>query len=240
MFTSERGFSVIELLIALAISGIVTAGLYGVAISSSRHYLAQNGVIGMQTDGRTAMEFMVRDLRQAFGSPTLSTTVTTNDTISFNRVEDSGRASGGTTTTLSDNLKAWTPDAFAQTATSAHTLRIIAGTGAGQTRTITTNTTTQLTVAPALGTAPDTSSLYVITTLRAFTRTSATDHILRYRVGATGDNDPLAENITEIEFLLPNATTMTITLKARTSAVDPTTNQYRYYTLSETIRRRNT
>jgi prepilin-type N-terminal cleavage/methylation domain-containing protein len=239
MFTSERGFSVIELLIALAISGIVTAGLYGMAISSSRHYVSQNGVIGLQADGRAAMEFMARDLRRAFGSPTLATTVTTNDTISFDRVEDSGRASGGTTTTLNDDLKAWTPGAMAPPAASAHTLRIIAGTGAGQTRTITANTATQLTVSPALGTAPDTNSLYVITTARAFTKTSSTDHIVRYRVGTTGDHDPLAENITSLAFALPNATTMTVTLTARTKGVDPTTNQYRYYTLTETIRRRN-
>jgi hypothetical protein len=185
------------------------------------------------------MEFMARDLRRAFGSPTLATTVTANDTIRFDRVEDSGRASGGSTTTLSDALKAWPPGALASTATSAYTLRLIAGTGAGQTRTITANTTTELTVSPALGTAPDASSLYVITTVRAFTKTSATDHTVRYRVGATGANEPLAENITSLAFALPNATTMTVTLTARTKAVDPTTNQYKYYTLSETIRRRN-
>jgi prepilin-type N-terminal cleavage/methylation domain-containing protein len=239
MFTSERGFSVIELLVALAISGVVTAGLYGLAISSSRHYVSQNGVIGLQADGRAAMEFMARDLRRAFGSPTLATAVTANDTIRFDRVEDSGRASGGTATTLSDALKAWQAEAYASTGASAYTLRIIAGTGAGQTRTITANTATQLTVAPAFGTAPDPSSLYVITTLRAFTRTSATDHVLRYRVGAAGADDPLAEHITALAFALPNPRTMTVTLTARTKAVDPTTNQYKYYTLTETIRRRN-
>jgi hypothetical protein len=104
---------------------------------------------------------------------------------------------------------------------------------------VTANTATQLTVAPALATPPDTSSLYVITTARAFTKTSATDHVLRYRVGATGANEPLAEHITALAFALPNATTMTVTLTARTKAVDPTTNQYKYYTLTETIRRRN-
>jgi hypothetical protein len=62
---------------------------------------------------------------------------------------------------------------------------------------------------------------------------------VRYRVGATGENDPLAEHITALAFALPTATTMTVTLTARTKSLDPTTHQYKYYTLTETIRRRN-
>ncbi len=151
MVTSARGFTIIELLIAMALLGLVLTGLSTLAISSSRFYLAQNRVIGMQADGRAALEFMARELRLAFGTPTLSTTVTTNDTISFNRVEDSGSSSGGNTTTvLNDTRKAWTPGAFAPITTSAYTVRLIAGTGSGQTRTVTTNTATQLTVSPGL------------------------------------------------------------------------------------------
>jgi prepilin-type N-terminal cleavage/methylation domain-containing protein len=238
--SAERGYTVIELLIAMAIVGVVVTGLYSAAISSSRFYRSQNSAIGMQADGRAALEFMARDLRLAFGTPTLSTTVTTNDTISFHRVDDSGYASAGNTgTTLTDGRKAWTVRAFEPTATSAYTLRIIAGTGLGQTRTVTTNTATTLTVSPAWGTTPDTSSLYVLTTQRAFTRTSGTTQ-LYYRIGATGTAEPLAENITSSSFALPNPRTITIAVTARTRATDPLTNQYRYYTLTDTVRRRNT
>jgi prepilin-type N-terminal cleavage/methylation domain-containing protein len=240
VFTSEKGFTVVELLIALAIAGIVMGGLYSLAISSSRFYLAQNAAIGMQADARAALEFMARELRLARGTPTLSTTVTSNDTISFNHVEDSGYSSGlNTSTQLKDILKAWQASAFAPSATSAYTVTIIAGTGTGQARTITDNTATQLTVSSAWGTTPDTSSLYVITSNHAFTRTSSTDNVLRYRIGATGSNDPLAENITSLSFALPTPTSITISLTARTKSIDPTTNQYRYYSLTETVRKRN-
>jgi prepilin-type N-terminal cleavage/methylation domain-containing protein len=240
VFISEKGFTVVELLIAMAIAGIVMGGLYSLTISSSRFYLAQNGIIGMQADARAAMEFMARELRLTYGTPTLSTSVTTNDTISFNHVEDSGYSSGGNTSTvLKDTRKAWQASAFAPSATSAYTVTITTGTGVGQARTITDNTATQLTVSSAWTTTPDTSSLYVITTNHRFTRTSATDNVLRYRIGATGNNDPLAENITSLSFALPTPTTTTISLTARTKSVDPATNQYRYYTLTETVRKRN-
>src|SRR5919109_4833492 len=83
MLRSEKGYTVVELLIAMAIVGIVMTGIYDLVISSSRIYLAQNAIVEMQADGRAAMDFMARELRLAFNSPTISTTITTNDTISF-------------------------------------------------------------------------------------------------------------------------------------------------------------
>jgi prepilin-type N-terminal cleavage/methylation domain-containing protein len=240
MLSSEHGFSVIELLIALAMAGLVLTGLVQLAVNASQSYEAQNGFISMQSDARAAMEFMVRELRQAIGPPTISTTVTANDTISFNYVDDSGYASlGSTLLTLNDALKTWTPGAFAPTATAAYTVRLINGTGTGQARSVTANTATQVTVSPAWATAPDTTSLYVITSAHRFTRTSATDHLLRYRLGATGADEPLAEQIMSHAFTQVNASTFTLTLTARTKALDPATKQYRTYVMAETVRRRN-
>lgn len=69
----------------------------------------------------------------------------------------SGTATAGAATSLSNSGKAWTVNqwAFAQ-------VRITGGTGAGQVRTINSNTGTALTVSAAWGTNPDATSVYVI------------------------------------------------------------------------------
>jgi prepilin-type N-terminal cleavage/methylation domain-containing protein len=241
MFMSDKGYTIIEMLIALAIVSIVLAGLYDLVISSSRTYLAQNAVVEMQADGRAAMDFMARELRQAFDNPTISTTTTGNDTISFNRVEETGYSSGGNSgTTLNDTRKSWVAGSFAPSSTSSFTVRIIRGSGSGQAPiTISNNSSTQLTLSQAWGTVPDATSVYVITMNKGFTRTSASDNVLRYRIGATGSNNPLAENITSHSFSQLGLNTLRITLIARTGSIDPNTKQYRYYTLTEDVSIRN-
>jgi prepilin-type N-terminal cleavage/methylation domain-containing protein len=240
MLASDKGFTIIELLIAMAIVGFVLTGIYSLAISSSQFYLSQNAIVEMQADGRAAMDFMARELRTVFGTPVISTTVSANDTISFDRVEDTSYSSGAnTTTTLNDTKKSWTGSAFAKSASATYMVRIIAGTGAGQARTIDQNTATQLTISPAWGVTPDGSSFYLITINKGFTRTSSSDRILRYRIGAAGANNPLAENINSHSFTLPDSNTILITLTARTRSIDPTTKQHRFYTITENVRTRN-
>jgi prepilin-type N-terminal cleavage/methylation domain-containing protein len=237
----QDGFTVVELLISVGIVGILLTGIYNFFVSSSKNYLAQNGIIQMQSDARAAMDFMVRELQLVYGTPIISTMVASNDTISFDRVEDTGYASGGSSMTLTDATKAlvWQPNAFAPSTDSSYTVRTIRGTGAGQSRTISANTATQLTITPAWGTTPDITSVYVITSNKGFTRTSATDKVLRYRIGATGQNNPLTDNITALSFAQPDLTTISITLTARTQNIDPRTKNYRSYTLNETVRKRN-
>jgi prepilin-type N-terminal cleavage/methylation domain-containing protein len=240
MLRSEKGYTVVELLIAMAIVGILVTGIYDLVVSSSRIYLAQNAIVEMQADGRAAMDFLGRELKLAFNNPTISTAISTNDTISFDRVDDTGYSSGGNSaTTLSDMRKSWQSGFFASSATSSYTVRIISGTGTGQMRTISDNSSTQFTISQAWGIVPDSSSLYVITSRKGFTRTSASDNILRYRIGATGANNPLAENIAGHSFSQPNPNTISITLTARTRSIDPNTKQYHYYTLTENVRIRN-
>jgi hypothetical protein len=183
---------------------------------------------------------MARELRSAYLTPVVSTTTTTNDTIAFDRVEDAGHSSGGNSaTTFNDVRKTWQPSMFAPSSSSAYMVRIIAGTGVGQVRTVTQNTATQLTVSSGWGVIPNDTSFYVITMPKGFTRTSATDNVLRYRIGTTGNNNPLAENITSLLFQLSAPNMITISVTARTVSKDPVSNQYRQYTLTEDIRRRN-
>jgi prepilin-type N-terminal cleavage/methylation domain-containing protein len=240
MLTSDKGFSVIELLISMAIVGVVMTGLYDLVVSSSKFYLAQNAILAMQADARAAMDFMARELRSAYLNPVVSTTTATNDTISFDRVEDTGYSSGGNSgTTLNDMRKNWQGSMFVPTSSSAYVVRIIAGTGAGQVRTIDQNTATQLTMSAAWGVTPDDTSFYIITMNKGFTRTSATDNVLRYRIGATGANNPLTENIMSHSFQIVAPNTISVSLTAQTIGKDPITQQYRQYTLTEEVRRRN-
>src|SRR5712691_2400339 len=107
MCKPERGFTVTELLIAIAIVSVALAGAFNAFISSSKRLILQNEIVEMQTDARAAMDFMVRELRLAYGTPTISTTTTTNDTITFSRIEDSGYVSSSSATTLTDTRKTW-------------------------------------------------------------------------------------------------------------------------------------
>jgi hypothetical protein len=65
-------------------------------------------------------------------------------------------ATAGSTTTLTDSTQSWTTNAYVN-----KVVTIVAGTGAGQSAIITSNTGTALTFS-ALGTAPDATSTYRI------------------------------------------------------------------------------
>jgi len=78
--------------------------------------------------------------------------------FAFAGTGDSGTASAGGATTLTDATKAWTTNQFA-----GQSVTIVAGTGVGEVAIISSNTATQLTVPSwSIGT-PDTTSQYVIT-----------------------------------------------------------------------------
>lgn len=74
------------------------------------------------------------------------------------KVEDSGTASAGASTTLTDSTKAWTTNLYA---TNGY-VWIYSGTGSGQMRQIASNTSTVLTVTSAWSTNPTSASLYRI------------------------------------------------------------------------------
>ena len=70
---------------------------------------------------------------------------------------DYGTASAGAATTLTDASRAWTVNQWANTL-----VKIISGTGAGQYRTVTSNTASILTVNAAWTTNPDVTSVYEV------------------------------------------------------------------------------
>ena len=72
-------------------------------------------------------------------------------------LSDSGTASSGGNTTLTDSTKAWTVDAYTD-----QRVTITGGTGEGQSKYIASNTATELTVDSAWTTNPDATSEYEI------------------------------------------------------------------------------
>lgn len=65
----SRGFTLIEVMIAMAIAGIVTAAIYAVFISQSKTYSAQEQIVDLQRGLRFGMSLLERDLRQAGYNP---------------------------------------------------------------------------------------------------------------------------------------------------------------------------
>ena len=66
----SRGFTLVELLLAVAIAGVVMAGVYSVYISQESSYVAQAQVTALEQKVRAAMFFMQRDISMAGCDPT--------------------------------------------------------------------------------------------------------------------------------------------------------------------------
>lgn len=61
----KQGFSLIELLIAIAIFGILLTALTSFFISQNRQYVVQSQRVEMQDNARVAIDFVVRMLRNS-------------------------------------------------------------------------------------------------------------------------------------------------------------------------------
>lgn len=62
---NKKGITLIELLVALVICGIVIAGTYRLFVAQSKAYTVQDQVVEVQQGIRSAMEILLRDLRMA-------------------------------------------------------------------------------------------------------------------------------------------------------------------------------
>jgi type IV pilus assembly protein PilW len=67
--SSARGFSLIELMIALVVGLLVVAAAGGIFISNKRTYAATETLGRLQENGRVAFELLARELREAGGTP---------------------------------------------------------------------------------------------------------------------------------------------------------------------------
>ncbi len=66
---NESGVTLVELMVSLVISSFVIAGVYGVYTIQKKSYTVQEQVVEMQQRLRSAMDFLVRDIRMAGSNP---------------------------------------------------------------------------------------------------------------------------------------------------------------------------
>lgn len=62
---TERGFTLIEIMVSMVISSLVVAGIYGVYTIQQRSYTTQEKVTEIQQRLRSAVDFISRDIRMA-------------------------------------------------------------------------------------------------------------------------------------------------------------------------------
>lgn len=65
----SQGFTLVEVMVALAIAGIITTAIYAVFISQSKTYSNQEQIVELQHGLRYGMSLLERDLRQAGYNP---------------------------------------------------------------------------------------------------------------------------------------------------------------------------
>lgn len=95
----------------------------------------------------------------------------------------SGTASSATTNTLTNSAKTWTANQWAN-----YQIRITAGTGIGQVRTIASNTGTQITVSTNWTVTPDATSQYVIEGNDDFLYLLGNNAVTMYRYSISGNS----------------------------------------------------
>ena len=67
---NQKGFTLIEFLVAMAVAGIVMAGIYSAYYSQQKSFVVQDEMAEMQQNLRAAMFFMAREIRMAGCNPT--------------------------------------------------------------------------------------------------------------------------------------------------------------------------
>jgi prepilin-type N-terminal cleavage/methylation domain-containing protein len=79
---NKKGITLLELLVALVICGLVVGGIYRLFVVQSRAYTVQDQVAEVQQNIRSTMEILLRDLRMTgYDSDSLSSKVTVANPI---------------------------------------------------------------------------------------------------------------------------------------------------------------
>jgi hypothetical protein len=137
----------------------------GVAFDSTTQFQVFSGSLWFFNSGTTVVGFSVYDVatnawtaRSVAGLPVAwGTDAKLVATIGAVSAVATGTVTAGASTTLTNSAKTWAANMWAN-----YQVRITGGTGAGQIRTITSNTATALTVSAAWAVTPDATSTYSI------------------------------------------------------------------------------
>lgn len=100
----------------------------------------------------------------------------------FGEIYATGTATAGTANTLTNGAKTWTANQWTN-----YQIRITAGTGIGQIRTITSNTGTAITVSVNWATNPDATSVYEITANEDYLYLLGNNAVTMYRYSISGN-----------------------------------------------------
>ena len=111
--SKNKGFTLLELLIVMAITGIVMAAVYTASKTQQDSYIAQEEVATMQQNVRSAMYYMEREIRMAGCHPTQKKTISPGfiaagpNTINFTLDIDDNSGTGnpdGDTNDANENI----------------------------------------------------------------------------------------------------------------------------------------
>ena len=99
--SDKRGFTIAELMVGIALSGVVLAAIFSAYYSQKKSYTVQDQLAAMVQNLRSGMDIMVRDIRMAGYDPTgtANAGIVTAGTTSVNVTED---IDGDSTTITSD------------------------------------------------------------------------------------------------------------------------------------------
>jgi hypothetical protein len=155
--TSSGGAGTITLTLDSAVTTAVLSS-HTFRLTTGRFFVLNAGTIA-------AGSFRIFDVATlSWSSPTttgLPASIGTDGRLvcayNYNEAQATGTATAGAATTLTNSAKTWTTNQWTN-----YQVRITAGTGLGQTRTIASNTGTVLTVSAAWTTNPDATSKYEI------------------------------------------------------------------------------
>ncbi|MBV7497261.1 prepilin-type N-terminal cleavage/methylation domain-containing protein [Pseudomonas sp. PDM24] len=84
MIRASKGFGLIELLIALALSLVVVLGVAQIFIAAKNTYVSQNTAAGMQEDARFVLSKMIQEIRMVGMFGCLGTIIDASSAVSFN------------------------------------------------------------------------------------------------------------------------------------------------------------
>lgn len=163
----------------------------GIAFDATTVFRVWSGSLWFFNAGTTAVGFSVYDratnawtAKSVAGLPTAWATFgQLNSTGSIEGVFETGTSTGGNTpTTLNKTGATWPVNAYANAQ-----VRIVSGTGAGQVRTIASNTVTALTVSAAWTTTPDATSAFSIEGNDDYLYLSGNNAVTLYRYSISGN-----------------------------------------------------
>lgn len=248
---NRKGITLIELLIALAISAILIAGIYRTFITQQRSYMVQDQVVEMQQNVRVAINKMMREIRMVnFGQVAYYDEGTGNFTSRILPVN----GFADVLTTNADNITI--VGGFRQVRTAAgNPITVTASAGnqitlsnatdefngaansylsiGGEESFIVQNQPVGTTAVLVLDRAPTNPAGQFVFRVQAVTYSVDGSLVLRRNENTGGGGQPLADNIESLQFryfdenggipATPNRTaSIQVTVVARTKEPDPT------------------